>query len=70
MEGTRSTKEQINKIQNQRLKEVSSLRNQQQILQENLDLNKKKLNSTTEFVAVSGLYKKLKLSMDEIKVKL
>jgi hypothetical protein len=37
MDGTRSTKEQINKIQNQRLKEVSSLRNQQQILQENLD---------------------------------
>lgn len=70
MDATRRTKEQINRVQNQRLKEVSSLRNQQQILQENLDVNKKKLNSSSEFVAVSGLYKKLKVSLDEMKVKL
>jgi len=57
-------------VQNQRLKEVSSLRNQQQILTEALDSNKKKLSSNSEFVAVNGLYKKLKLSLDEIKVML
>lgn len=30
--------------------------------------SKKKLSSNSEFVAVNGLYKKLKLSLDEIKV--
>jgi hypothetical protein len=49
---------------------VSSLKNQQQILKENLDVNKKKLNSSSEFIAVSGLYKKLKVSLDDIKIKL
>jgi hypothetical protein len=70
MEATRRLKEQMHRVQNQRLKEVSSLKNQQQLLTENLESAKKKLNQSSEFVAVTGLYKKLKVSIDDIKVKL
>jgi len=64
----RERQESVYRVQNHRLKEVKSLRHQQQMLLEQLVQGKKKLTSNSDFRHVNSLYKRLKAALDEIKV--
>jgi hypothetical protein len=57
-------------LQKTKLKDVASLKNQQQIMIESLEQSKKKLQENAELMAVNSLFKKLKVNFDDMKVML
>ena len=55
-------------MQKTKLKDVAQLKNQHKIMKESLESSKKKLQENAELMAVNGLFKKLKVNLDDIKV--
>lgn len=56
----RKAEDQLFKVQNQRLKEVTSLAQQRDMMEESIQSNKLKLTEKTDFGQINTLYKRLK----------
>ncbi len=55
-------------MQRTKLKDVAQLKNQHQIMKESLEQSKRKLLENAERMAVNGIFKKLKVNFDDLKV--
>jgi len=67
-EGITKNQELVLALQKTKMKDVSQLKNQYNIMKESLEQSKKKLQENAELMAVNSLFKKLKVNFDEIKV--
>lgn len=57
-------------LQKAKLKDVASLKNQQEIMVASLEQSKRKLQENAELMAVNSLFKRLKVNFDDMKVML